>query len=431
MNQAHQLALAARRAQRTLAAAPAAQRTRVLETLAELLLDKRDLIAEANSRDLNLAQTDGLENALIQRLALGERKLRGLVEGIRQLAETPDPVDRILSKTELDSGLILSKVQSPLGVLLIIFESRPDAVIQICGLTLRSANAAILKGGREARGTNAILIDCLREALERWDLDPNVVIGVEERSDVDALLQEHSLIDLVIPRGSGQLVQSIMDRTKIPVLGHAEGVCHLYLHADADPSMAQRLIIDGKCDYPAACNATEALLVHHDFLPELRAIGNALMSAGVELHTDEICARHLDGGVPATDADWGCEFGDLRLAVRAVPDLDSALGHIAHYGSAHTDAICTEDPEVAERFLREVDSASVFHNASTRFADGQRYGLGAEVGIATGRIHARGPVGIDGLMTTRWILRGEGQIAGDYGPGKRSFTHRAMPPTQD
>jgi glutamate-5-semialdehyde dehydrogenase len=230
----------------------------------------------------------------------------------------------------------------------------------------------------------------------------------------------------VIPRGSGALVKSIQEATRIPVLGHAEGVCHLYLDAAADPAMAAKLAVDGKCDYPAACNATETLLVHRAFLPHLAAVGAALIEHGVRLKADEEARAVLPAAEPATGADWGREWGDLTLAVRTVGSLEEAIDHIHRHGSAHTDAIVTADPEAARRFLAAVDSASVFHNASTRFADGFRYGLGAEVGIATGRLHARGPVGAEGLLTYRWLLEGTGQAAADYGPGKRSFTHRAL-----
>ena len=329
-------------------------------------------------------------------------------------------------RTELDEGLLLTQVQSPIGVLLIVFESRPDAVIQIGGLALRSGNGVILKGGREAARSNAALVACLRDALELAGLPADAVQGVSGRQEVAALLELDHLIDLVIPRGSGALVRQIQESTRIPVLGHAEGVCTLYLDRAADPDKAVHLAVDGKCDYPAACNATETLLVHRDFLPRLPAVGRALQAAGVTLRADEAVRAVVPGCEPALEADGSTEYGELVLAVRTVDSLDAAVDFVHQHGSGHTEAICTEDPEAAEAFLRRVDSASVFWNASTRFADGYRYGLGAEVGIATGRIHARGPVGVDGLMTTRWLLRGEGQGAGDYGAGKRRFTHREL-----
>jgi glutamate-5-semialdehyde dehydrogenase len=251
-------------------------------------------------------------------------------------------------------------------------------------------------------------------------------VGVEGRTAVNALLALDQDIDLVIPRGSGQLVRSIQGSTRIPVLGHAEGICMVYVDKGADEQMAARVVLDGKCDYPAACNATETLLVHREFLPRFGAVAKALSEAGVELRADEEVRKRVASAVPAGPLDGATEYGDRILAVRTVGSMDEAIAYIHEHGSAHTDAIVTQDGEAAERFLSEVDSASVFHNASTRFADGYRYGLGAEVGISTSRIHARGPVGVEGLMTTRWLLRGAGQGAGEYGAGKRAFRHRRV-----
>ncbi len=419
-------AAAVRGAQRVIGSAPAEQRTAALRALRDVLLRSRGEISRANEEDLACAAEEGLSGPLLHRLGLSDAKFESLLEGVDALAEGEDPIDRVLTRTELDEGLVLECVRSPLGVLLIIFESRPDAVIQIGSLAIRSGNGVIMKGGREAARSNVVLVDCLRRALEEAGLDPRAVLGVPDRRDVDELLALDDLIDLVIPRGSGALVRSIQERSRIPVLGHAEGVCHLYVDASADPEMAVRLAVDGKCDYPAACNATETLLVHESFLPKLDAIGEALRERGVELRCDEPARRLLPWAEAALEADWGREFGDLTLAVRTVRSLEEAIDHIHTYGSSHTDAIVAEDRGVGERFLKAVDAASVFHNASTRFADGFRYGLGAEVGISTARIHARGPVGVEGLLTTRWLLRGEGQGAADYGPGKRSFTHRPL-----
>lgn len=418
-----------RRAQRQLASAPASTRDHVLARLAEGLTARAaDILAE-NRRDIEAAERAELAPALVKRLALDANKLETLSRGVLQLAREADPLGRIVRRTELDRGLVLEQVKSPIGVLLVIFESRPDAVIQIGSLALRSGNGVILKGGSEATHSNRVLIECLRQALTDCGLDPDVVLGVEGREAVNTLLELDDLIDLVIPRGSGSLVRAIQRATRIPVLGHAEGVCHLYLDAAADVEMAKRLALDGKCDYPAACNATETLLVHRDFLPHLRPIADALLGAGVELRADERARSAIPEAKAATTEDWRTEYGDLVLSIRVVEDIAEAIDHIQRYGSAHTDAIVTEDTGAAERFLLEVDSASVFHNASTRFADGYRYGLGAEVGISTSRIHARGPVGVEGLLTTRWLLRGSGQGAGDYGPGKASFTHLPLPLT--
>ncbi len=423
----HLIALAqrTRSAQRHLARAPATRRDAALEHLARLLVEREPEILAANAEDVEAGAQGGLAAPLLSRLKLTPGKLATLRQGISALSD--DPVGRPLRRTELDRGLVLTQVRSPIGVLLIIFESRPDAVIQIGSLAIRSGNGVILKGGSEAMRSNAVLVMCLRDALAAAELDPESVQGVADRAAVAELLALDACIDLVIPRGSGALVRSIQERTRIPVLGHAEGICTLYIDAAADPEMATRLAVDGKCDYPAACNATETILVHRDFLPHLPAVGDALISAGVEVRADPDCLFKVPGAVQACAADGRTEYGALVVAMRAVDSLDEAITCIHRDGSAHTDAIVTDDAAAAERFLTAVDSASVFVNASTRFADGYRYGLGAEVGISTGRIHARGPVGVEGLMTTRWLLRGTGQGAGEYSRGDRVFLHRVLP----
>lgn len=425
-------ATAARSARRRLSAAPGPQRSRVLLRLASLLDERQDEILAANATDLEAARAAGLAGPLLHRLGLSAGKLAVLRQGVEQLAGADDPLGRVLERRELDEGLVLSRVTSPLGLVLVIFESRPDAVIQIGSLALRTGNGVLLKGGSEALHSNRALVVCLREALQGEGLDPDAVTGVEGREAVAELLELDHVVDLVIPRGSGELVRSIQETTRIPVLGHAEGICHLYLDAAADPVMAARLAVDSKCDYPAACNAAETLLVHRAFLPELEAVGRALQEAGVELRADPEALAHLpEGSRAAGPEDGATEYGDLVLAVRTVGGVDEAMDFIERHGSAHTDAIVTADEEVARRFLRGVDSASVFWNASTRFADGYRYGLGAEVGISTGRIHARGPVGVEGLLTYRWILEGGGQRVSEYGPGGRSFTHVELPTVDD
>lgn len=421
-------AQAVRQAQRTYGSCDGRQRSAGLWRLAQLLDTRREEILLANGKDMQLARQQNLALPLLRRLELTAGKLTGLRRGVEQLATTDDPVGEVMRRTELDEGLMLTQVKSPLGVLLIIFESRPDAVIQIGSLALRSGNGVILKGGSEARYSNEVLVSCLRQAVRDEGHDEEVVLGVEGREAVQTLLDLDTLIDLVIPRGSGDLVRAIQSSTRIPVLGHAEGVCHLYLDKAADLAMAIHLAVDSKCGYPAACNAAETLLVHEDFLEQLPAIGEALAARGVELRADSRSLPYLAkcGAVAATEDDWGCEFGDLILAIATVGSLQEAIDHIHLHGSSHTEAIVSEDDEVSQRFLQQVDAASVFVNASTRFADGYRYGLGAEVGISTGRIHARGPVGVDGLLTSRWLLKGQGQSAGDYGPEGRRFLHRQL-----
>lgn len=421
------LAAQVRAGQRGLATASAEVRRQALKALAETLQARRTEVLEANERDLRLAADDRLAPALLDRLRLTSFKLDALQRGVEQLADQPDPVGRIRRATELDEGLVLRQVESPIGVLLVIFESRPDAVIQIGSLAIRSGNGVILKGGAEAVHTNRALIECLRAALTKAGIAAEAVAGVEGRAAATALLACDDSIDLVIPRGSGDLVRAIRASTRIPVLGHADGICHVVLDAAAEPHMAREIVVDSKCDYPSACNALETLLVHRAFLPKLAPIGEALRERGVTLRADEAARQALPSAEPATDADWTREWCALTLGVRTVDDLDAAIDHIHQYGSGHTEAIVTHDGRAADRFLAEVDAASVFVNASTRFADGYRYGLGAEVGIATGRIHARGPVGVEGLMTTRWLLRGNGHRAADYGAGGRSFTHRPLP----
>ncbi len=413
-----------RDAQRKLGAAGGSRRTEALRSLSRVLAGREAEILEANRVDLAAAESSDLAPPLVARLALDAGKLESLREGVSSLAARSDPMDEVLRETELDEGLILRQVPNPLGVLLIIFESRPDAVVQIGALAFRSGNGVLLKGGREAERTNGVLVSCLREALVDVQLDPNAVAGLEGREDAAAALDLHDLVDVVIPRGSGELVETIRKSTRIPVLGHSEGVCHLYVDEKADPEMAARLAVDGKCDYPSACNATEALLIHRDFLPRVGALRDALAETDVELRADDTCRPYFPDSIPATENDRGREYGDKIVALFVVDDVWQAIREIHRHGSGHTDAIVTEDLEAATIFLREVDSASVFHNASTRFADGYRFGLGAEVGISTGRIHARGPVGVEGLLTTRWILRGRGHCAADYGPGRRTFKHR-------
>lgn len=422
------LAQQTRTAARTLATASGDQRSRALSALIDQLNEHEAAILAANDRDVAEAESDGLDAPLLARLRLTSSKLAGLREGLNQLIEQGDPIGRPLRKTQLDDGLILTQVTSPLGVLLVIFESRPDAVIQIGGLALRTGNGLILKGGREARHSNEVLTGCIRRALEASGLPAAAVTSVVEREAVHALLDCDEDIDLVIPRGSNSLVRTIQASSRIPVMGHADGICHVYIDADADPAMAARIAVDSKCDYPAACNAAESLLVHRDFLPHLGRVGDALTDAGVELRADEAAAEHLAQWVPAAESDGSTEYGALTISVRVVHTVEEAIDRIHSCGSGHTESIVTDNAETAAQFLDGVDSASVFHNASTRFADGFRYGLGAEVGISTGRLHARGPVGTDGLLTTRWLLRGSGNAVADYsGPNGRSYQHRALP----
>jgi len=409
-----------------LARAGAPMRTQALEALAAALVEPavRARVLEANGRDL--AAGSGLAAPLLKRLRLDAPKLETLADGARQLASRADPLGTVLARRKLDDGLVLEQVRCPLGVLAIVFESRPDALVQIASLALRSGNAVLLKGGREAAESNRALAGVVRDALEKAGLAADAVQLLDDRSEVDALLGLEKGVDLVVARGGKEFVEHVRARSRIPVLAHAEGVCHVFLHRSADPSKAARIAVDSKVTYPAACNAVETLLWEPGAEAALDASVAALEAAGVELRGDAATrARHPEMKA-ATEADWGTEYGALVLAVARVADLEGALAHIARYGSQHTEAIVAEDRAAAERFLAEVDASCVFHDASTRFADGYRFGLGGEVGIGTGKLHARGPVGVDGLLTFRWILRGSGQVSADYGPGKKPFLHEDL-----
>jgi len=403
------------------------ERQAALRAMAAALEEEEQAILAANRADLEAAAAEPLAPALVARLKLDAAKLANAIEGIRQVAELEDPVGRRQLHTQLDEGLVLERRTVPLGVLGVIFEARPDAVIQIASLAIRSGNGALLKGGREAQRSCGAIHAALRRGLAASAVDPAVLELLTSRQESLGLLRLDGLVDLIIPRGSNAFVRFIQDHTRIPVLGHADGICHLYVDRSVDERQALRLALDSKTHYPAACNAIETLLVHTDraatFLPQLVRV---MAEAGVELRGDAAAQAH---GVihPAGEDDWSTEYSDLILSVRVVPDLEAALAHIARYGTRHTDAICSSDPVAAERFLAAVDSAGVYLNCSTRFADGFRYGFGAEVGISTQTLPPRGPVGLEGLVTYRYRLRGEGHIAADYSSGARRFQHRSLP----
>jgi glutamate-5-semialdehyde dehydrogenase len=403
------------------------ERRGAVRAMADALERAAPRIEAANREDLEAAAAAGLAPSLVARLKLDGPKLAAAIEGVRQVAELADPLGRRQLHTELDEGLVLERVTVPLGVLGVIFEARPDAVMQIASLAVRSGNGALLKGGREAVRSCAAIHEALREGLAATAVDPRVLELLTSREESLGLLKLDGLVDLIIPRGSNELVRFIQDHTRIPVLGHADGICHLYVDAAADPEQALRLAIDSKTQYPAACNAIETLLVHRAIAPAFLAKAvPAFAVAGVELRGDP-AALALGVAAAAGEADWSTEYSDLILSVKVVEDLEAALAHIARYGSRHTDAIATADPAAADRFLAAVDSAGVYWNASTRFADGFRYGFGAEVGISTQTLPPRGPVGLEGLVTYRYRLRGEGHIAADYASGARRFTHRSLP----
>ncbi|PRW58951.1 delta-1-pyrroline-5-carboxylate synthase B-like isoform X1 [Chlorella sorokiniana] len=421
---AREMAVKARAASRQLQALPSEQRVAILNRIADSLLEHEAAIMAENAQDVEAA-TGKVSDALLQRLVLKHNKIQQLADGIRAIAKQEEPVGRLLSRLEVAEGLVLDKVTSPIGVLLIIFEARPDALPQIASLAIRSGNGLMLKGGKEATRSNALLHKLIVDAVA--EVAPGVgrdLIGlVTSRDEIDELLKLHDVIDLVIPRGSNQLVSYIQQHTKIPVLGHADGICHIYVDAAADMDKARRICVDAKVDYPAACNAVEKILVHESLAGEkLDSLVKAMQEAGVTLHGGERGAAAL--GLPAAPSARH-EYSSMDCTVELVSGLDQAIDHIHTHGSGHTETIITEDQAAADDFLRRVDSACVFHNASTRFSDGYRFGLGAEVGISTARIHARGPVGVEGLLTTRYLMRGTGQtVEKDKGV---AYTHRSLP----
>ncbi|KAE7996717.1 hypothetical protein FH972_001416 [Carpinus fangiana] len=419
---AREMAVAARESSRRLQAMSSHYRKKILLDIADALEANEKLINTENEADILAAQQAGYEKSLIARLALKPGKISSLANSVRVLANMEDPIGCILKKTELADGLVLEKTSSPLGVLLIVFESRPDALVQIASLAIRSGNGLLLKGGKEANRSNAILHKIITGAIP--DSVGKKVVGlVTSREEIPDLLKLDDVIDLVIPRGSNKLVSQIKNSTKIPVLGHADGICHVYIDKSANMDMAKQIVLDAKVDYPAACNAMETLLVHKDLIRTegLNELIVDLTIEGVTLYGGPRASALLN--IPEARL-FHHEYNSLACTVEIVDDVYAAINHIHQHGSAHTDCVIAEDHEVAEVFLHQVDSAAVFHNASTRFCDGARFGLGAEVGISTSRIHARGPVGVEGLLTTRWILRGCGQVVnGDKG---LVYTHKDL-----
>jgi glutamate-5-semialdehyde dehydrogenase len=423
-----EVAEAAKRASRSLASLDEAKRNRVLDAMASALEQSAAELFAANQEDMQRAAARAADDALpastLSRLRLAEGKLREMIEQVHSVAALPDPLSRKLDAIELDEGLNLEKLSVPLGVLAVIFEGRPDAVTQIASLAIKSGNSVILKPGREVEHTAQAIVRVLRAALASEAIPEDAITLVLGRENVTELLAMHDLVDMVIPRGSKSLVEYVQANTRIPVLGHSEGICHIYVDRAADQDLSLRVIDDAKLDYPAACNAVETVLVHRDvaeeFLPRLLT---RLRERGVVIHGDERVRKVSNEVQPV--AAWHCEYGEPELAVGIVDSLDAAIDHIHKHSSSHTESILTEDAKAAEKFLREVDAAGVFHNASTRFADGFRYGFGAEVGISTSKLHARGPVGLEGLTTYKYVLRGHGHVAGDYrGANARAFVHR-------
>lgn len=402
-------------------------RNKALALIRESLNAHKEEIFEANGKDLALAEETGVPTPVKKRLKFDEAKLSDVTEELTGLMALPDPLRNIALARELDQGLTLYRVTCPIGVIGVIFEARPDALVQISSLCLKSGNCAILKGGKETTWTNRVLFSLIHQAAIDAGLPENCLLQAEQHNEIDELLECHDTVDLLIPRGSNAFVQYIMNHTNIPVLGHADGVCHIYVDKEYDKETAIPLIVDAKTQYPAACNAVETVLIHRDvakdFLPDL---AKALKDAGVKLRgTEEVNEITPVEIIPESES-FHHEYVDLIIALKIVGGVDEAINHINTYGSHHTDCILTQNAETAEKFMTLVDSANVYQNASTRFADGFRYGFGAEVGISTSKIHARGPVGLEGLLSYKYKLFGHGDIVGDYASGKKHFIHKDL-----
>jgi glutamate-5-semialdehyde dehydrogenase len=424
----------ARTAARALARLPCENRNEVLFACAQAIESAGPRILEANALDLEAAEPlvagGSMSPAMFSRLCVKQHGIAEMAERVREVARLADPLGRRLAATELDNGLVLYKESCPLGLIGVVFESRPDVVPQVAALALKSGNALILKGGTEAAHSNRVLVSIWRECLAAFPAVPADSIGLlESRADVKELLELEPGVDLIIPRGSRELAHFVAKHSRAPVLGHGEGICHVYVDSAADLQKALDITFDSKVQYPAACNAAETLLVHQAvsraFLPRF---ASKLKAAGVELRG---CPRTVallqnETIVDATEQDWSTEYSDLILSVKIVDSIDDAIEHIHRYGSGHTEAIVTEDPEAAARFMNEVDAAGVYHNASTRFADGYRYGLGAELGISTNKLHARGPMGLEGLTTYKYKLHGDGHTVAQYVKGEKHFRHRPL-----
>jgi len=403
------------------------KKDKALQYIINALKNHSDRILEANRSDIEQAQKDELQAPLMKRLRFDRAKISEACDGIESLIKLEDPVGKTLKATQLDKGLTLFKVSRPIGVIGVIFESRPDALVQIASLCLKSGNSVLLKGGGEASATNQILATVVSRAGVEAGLPEGWLGLLETRSDVDQMLKLETKVDLIIPRGSNEFVRYIMDNTVIPVLGHADGVCHLYIDQHADQKMAINLSIDSKCQYVAVCNATETILVHknlaRDILPGLT---KELEGQGVKIYGCEQTCAIVDVS-PATEEDWQTEYLDLIVSIKVVPSLKEAVEHINRYGSGHTDVIVTGDKKRALYFMDHVDTADAFWNCSSRFSDGFRFGLGAEVGISTNKIHARGPVGLEGLMIYQWRLIGDGHVVKDYtGKAAKPFIHKSL-----
>lgn len=404
----------ARAASRRLASSAAADRDRALERSAAELESSVSLILEANAKDMAAARARGLSEAMLDRLLLDETRIAAMAAGLRAIARRPDPLGAVLEEWTRPNGLHIQRVSVPLGVIGIIYESRPNVTADAAALCIKSGNAVILRGGSESFHSSHAIYECLAAGLAAAGLDGNAVqmVPVTDRAAVGYLLSSMGdSLDVVVPRGGKSLIRRVQEEARVPVIGHLEGLCHVYLHSDADPQMARDIVLNAKMRRTGICGAAETVLIHRDAAGELAPlVVRALIESGCEVRGDETVVSLADGVVPATPEDWRTEYLDAIIAVCVVDDLAAASAHIEKYGSGHTECIVTEDASVADKFFQRVDSAILLHNASTQFADGGEFGMGAEIGIATGRIHARGPVGAEQLTSYKYIVRGSGQV---------------------
>lgn len=401
-------------------------RNNILKKVKEALMQNREEIFSANKRDMDAAEMNGISEAVKKRLKFDEHKLDDVTKGIEELVNLEDPIGKTHFERQLDEGLILHRVTCPIGVIGIIFEARPDALVQISSLCIKSGNCAVLKGGKETTNTNKVLFNTIYQAAVEAGAPEGCLYQAELHSEIDELLACHKSVDLLIPRGSNKFVQYIMNNTKIPVMGHADGICHTYLDKDADMEKAVRIIVDAKTQYTAACNSTETLLVDRGIAEEkLALIAEKLREKNVVLHGTKEVSNIISCNLMEED-EFNTEYLDLEISIKLVDGVEEAIEHINRFGSHHTDCIITENKETAEHFMQYVDSAGTYMNCSTRFADGFRYGFGAEVGISTSKIHARGPVGLEGLTTYKYKLYGDGHIVDDYSKGTKQFHFRNL-----
>ncbi|WP_414551121.1 glutamate-5-semialdehyde dehydrogenase [Anabaena sp. CCY 0017] len=403
-------------------------KNQALEAIAQALESAKDEILQANIADCQAADAEGIAKPLYKRLQLDEHKLRDAIAGVRDVGKLADPVGQMQIHRELDTGLVLKRITCPLGVLGIIFEARPEAAIQIVSLAIKSGNGVILKGGKEAIRSCEAIVKAIKQGLSQTAVNSDAVQLLTTREETLELLNLDKYVDLIIPRGSNSFVQFVQDNTRIPVLGHAEGICHIYIDKAADIAKAIKVTVDAKIQYAAACNAIETLLIHQSIAAEfLPKIAESLQLVDVELRGGQRSLEILPNIFKATDTDWETEYSDFILAIKIVDSIEEAIAHINEYGSRHTEAIITEDLAAVETFFGLVNAAGVFHNCSTRFADGFRYGFGAEVGISTQQMPPRGPVGLEGLITYKYQMTGNGHIVAAYtGENAQSFTHQDL-----